>query len=132
MHAPPHEKIGLLRSLIASIGAAIIYGLIALFGRSVQEEEVPWLVGPHGDDYIGDRPYQVWAERENLTVERRATEGGLVPDMSVLESDLFQVDAMHKEIRRFYERTAKYRNPNEYYALDEEEGRPWRPPAGSR
>ncbi|MEM7605926.1 MAG: hypothetical protein AAF411_11285 [Myxococcota bacterium] len=109
MESAAREPIGFIRSFIASIGAAIVYALIYLFGRRVREEDVPWLVGPYGGDYIGDRPYEECARREGLSVERRATSGGLLPDMGELRSDVFDVEQAHPEIRRFYEKTAEYR-----------------------
>ncbi len=103
------EKLGIVRGLVASIGASFIYLLIRIFGREVAEDTVPWLSGPIGGDYIGDRPYEECAAREALSVERRAAEGGLVPSFDVLASDGFDVSRVHPRVRHFYEHTARYR-----------------------
>jgi hypothetical protein len=103
------REIGVLRGFIAAIGAVFIFFLIRVFGRKVKERDVPWLVGPYGGDYIGDRPYEECAEREGLTVERRAAAGGLITDMAALDSDGFDVTKVHPEVRHFYENTAEYR-----------------------
>jgi len=103
------EKLGPIRATVASIGAAFIYLLIRVFGRTVQPSAVPWLHGPFGSDYIGDKPYEEFAKNENLTVERDAIEGGLLADFDALASDQFDVARVHPRIRHFYEHTARYR-----------------------
>lgn len=107
-HTPP-EKLGPIRAAIASLGAAFVYLLIRIFGRTVQPSSVPWLLGPFGRDYIGDKPYEECARLENLSVERNATEGGLIADFESLASDQFDVDRVHPQVRHFYEHTASYR-----------------------
>ncbi|MEM9188771.1 MAG: hypothetical protein AAGF12_06325 [Myxococcota bacterium] len=104
-----NRELGLVRNAIASIGSAIIFVLVWIFGRRVEEAAVPWLVGPVGGDYIGDRPYEECAERESLSIERNASEGGLLPNMAELNSDVFQADTVHPEVRDFYEQTTQYR-----------------------
>jgi hypothetical protein len=47
---------GPIRGFIGAIGEWIIYLLIRIFGRVVNEADVPWLVGPVGGQIIGDRP----------------------------------------------------------------------------
>src|SRR5262245_48566843 len=79
------------------------------FGRTVRDSAVPWLSGPIGADYIGDKPYEEVAARENLTVVRRSMRGGLVPDMGALSGPGFRVDHLRPEVRHFYEHTAMYR-----------------------
>ena len=66
------EKLGPLRAAVATLGASFIYLLIRVFGRTVADGAEPWLSGPEGGDYIGDKPYEECAEREGLTLERRA------------------------------------------------------------
>lgn len=97
------------RSLVAFVGAQFIYGLIEVFGRTVRPEDVPWLLGPVGGPHIGDKPYEEAAAAEGLTVERRASDGGLVPDWSALAGPDFDPDAADPGVRDFYERTARYR-----------------------
>lgn len=103
------EKLGPIRALVAAIGASFIYLLIRVFGRTVQPSSVPWLHGPFGSDYIGDKPYEECARNEHLTVERRATEGGLIPNFDSLWSEQFDVARVDARVRDFYEHTARYR-----------------------
>jgi hypothetical protein len=103
------DELGWFRSLVAAIGAAFIYFLIRVFGRTVREDDVPWLRGPFGGDYIGDTPYEEQAKREALTLERNAPEGGLVPRFDALAGDAFDIARVHPRVRDFYERTARYR-----------------------
>lgn len=101
--------LGPLRATIAAIGAAFIYLLIRLFGRVVSESEAPWLWGPFGGDYIGDRPYEECADREGLLLTRHAQSGGLIPNFAALDGDGFSAAAVDPRVRDFYERTAEYR-----------------------
>jgi hypothetical protein len=95
--------------MIATVGATFIYALIRVFGRVIFESSAPWLSGPVGGDYIGDKPYEEVAARENLELVRRAAAGGLIPDFTVLNGSGFRVDQLRTEVRDFYERTATYR-----------------------
>ena len=103
------EELSPLRALMAAIGEAFIYFLIRVFGRTVSERDVPWLVGPLGGDYIGDKPYEECAAREALTVERHARSGGLIPNFDALSSARFDAQRARPEVRHFYEHTASYR-----------------------
>jgi hypothetical protein len=105
----PDRPLGAFRSLIALLGAAFIYLLMRLFGRSVRESSAPWLSGPIGGDYIGDKPYEEVAAREQLVVQRRAEQGGLIADFGVLDAADFEVCKLRPEVRHFYEHTAGYR-----------------------
>lgn len=109
MTTAAEERLGPIQAAIASIGASFIYLLIRVFGRTVEERAVPWLVGPVGSDYIGDTPYEECAKREGLVLERRASEGGLVPDFDTLTSESFDAQCVHPRVRHFYEHTARYR-----------------------
>lgn len=108
MAAPP-PSLGTVRAAMATLGAAFIYLLIRAFGRRVTQEEVPWLWGPFGGDYIGDKPYEECARREGLTLERNVAQGGLLQDFAALSGDGFSSADVHPLIRDFYERTAEYR-----------------------
>lgn len=103
------EKLGPIRAFVATIGASFIYLLIRIFGRTLSPSAVPWLRGPFGSAYIGDKPYEECAKHENLSVERRVTQGGLIPDFDALASDEFDVTRVHPRVRHFYEHTARYR-----------------------
>lgn len=99
----------MLRTIVGTLGAWFIYGLIWAFGRRYRAAEVPWLVGPLGGSTIGDRAYEETAAREGLTLVRAAEEGGLIPDFGVLECPSFDPSRVHAKIRDFYENTASYR-----------------------
>lgn len=101
--------LGPIRGAIAAVGAAFIYLLIRIFGRVVLPEEVPWLKGPFGGEYIGDRPYEEVAEKEGLLLTRHAQSGGLIPSFAALEGDGFSVEKLNARVRDFYEHTAQYR-----------------------
>jgi hypothetical protein len=99
----------MLRDLVGTLGAWLIYALIRVFGRRRAPEEVPWLVGPVGGAYIGDTCYEETAKAEGLLLERNARDGGLVPDFATLASPTFDPLRVHPKIRDFYERTPAYR-----------------------
>jgi len=103
------ETLGPIRNFVAIVGASFIHLLIRVFGRTVPADAVPWLAGPVGSDYIGDRPYEEVAAREHLELVRRADTGGLLPDMRALDGPSCRVERLHPEIRRFYECTSAYR-----------------------
>lgn len=105
----PEEPLGAIRGLVALIGSAFIAGLIRTFGRVVRESSSAWLSGPIGGDYIGDRPYEEVAARENLELVRRSSTGGLLPDMAMLDGPTFRADQLRPEVRHFYEHTSAYR-----------------------
>jgi hypothetical protein len=100
---------GPIRALIATIGAVFIGSLIRVFGRVVHESSEPWLAGPSGSDFIGDRPYEEVAARENLEVVRRASSGGLLHDLGELEGPGCAIATLQPAVRHFYEHTAAYR-----------------------
>ena len=60
------EQLGPIRTLVASVGAWFIAGLIRVFGRVVRVSAEPWLGGPIGADYIGDQPYEQLARHEKV------------------------------------------------------------------
>lgn len=98
-----------MRSVIAAIGAAFIALLVRVFGRNVRDDDVPWLRGPFGSETIGDRPYEECAAREGLSLERNASDGGLIPNFDVLSCEGLDASRVSDAVRRFYERTARYR-----------------------
>lgn len=105
----PEEPLGVVRALLALIGAAFIRVLIRILGQTLPASSAPWLFGPIGNDYIGDRPYEEVAARENLQLIRRASSGGLLADVSALNGPGFDVARLRSEVRHFYEHTAAYR-----------------------
>ena len=98
-----------LRNLIASIGEQFIYLLIRIFGKKTSFSQNPWLTGPLGTDYIGDKPYEEVAEAEGLELIRDSNSGGLIPDFDVLTGPGFDAKKIHPKVREFYENTANHR-----------------------
>ncbi|HTR49565.1 MAG TPA: hypothetical protein VMJ10_02595 [Kofleriaceae bacterium] len=98
----------MIRAAVAYIGAAFIYALIWIFGRTRRRADVPWLAGPTGERTIGDAPYRDVAEREGLTLERSASDGGLIPDFHQLDGPSFDAARAHPLVREFYEHTTRF------------------------
>lgn len=98
-----------LRSIVGRCGELFIYTLIYLCGRRYAPSEVTWLLGPVGGPTISDRPYEEIARAENLSIERQATTGGLIPEFGVLASSSFDPDRVDPKIRDFYQNTARFR-----------------------
>lgn len=109
MHVGAPERLGPVRTAVAAVGAAFILLLLRLFGKTLRRQDVPWLAGPVGGDYIGDKPYEECAAREDLTLTRNASEGGLIPDFDRLAGEGFDVTRVSAAVRHFYEHTASYR-----------------------
>jgi hypothetical protein len=115
-------RLGAAQALLGALGAALIRLWLRLFGRTVDVADTPWLAGPIGpsEGAIGDRPYEIVAEMENLTIDRKPERAGLVPDFDVLAGPrrpnvgrrrpgpTWDVAAVDPEVRRFYEETSRY------------------------
>jgi hypothetical protein len=103
-------RAGFIQHVLGRIGAACIRLWLRVFGRTVDKSDVPWLLGPIGppEGEIGERPYEIVAEREGLTVDRTRDDAGLVPDFEVLRSEGFDPEEADREVRRFYEETGRY------------------------
>src|SRR5689334_24716394 len=84
MATPAPRSQGPIAGLCGTLGCWVVYALIRVFGRTVEESQAAWLRGPLGSEHIGDRPYDELARQEGLSVVRRARAGGLIPDMSAL------------------------------------------------
>lgn len=98
-----------VRNCVAWIGEQIVYALIRIFGKKTDFATHPWLNGPLGSDYIGDKPYEEVAEAEGLTLIRDSEVGGLIPDFDALSGPGFDASKIHPDVRAFYEHTAKHR-----------------------
>ncbi len=98
-----------IQRALGVVGAAFIRLWLTLFGRRISKTDVPWLVGPIGPPgEIGDRPYDLVAEREGLHIDRGAKDAGLVPSFEILRGPEFDPDATEPKVRDFYEHTARY------------------------
>jgi len=109
MATPAPRSQGPIAGLCGTLGCWVVYALIRVFGRTVEESQAAWLRGPLGSEHIGDRPYDELARQEGLSVVRRARAGGLIPDMSALNGADFDCARLNPAIRDFYEDTARYR-----------------------
>ncbi len=98
-----------LRNLVAWIGEQIIYFLIYVFGQKTDLSKNPWIKGPLGSDYIGDKPYEEVAAAEGLKLVRNSQVGGLIPNFDLLNGSGFDASKIHPKVRAFYENTAEYR-----------------------
>jgi hypothetical protein len=97
-----------VRSIIAWLGARFIYALIWIFGRTHRRADLAWLMGPLGNEVIGDAPYDEVATSEGLAIERDAKGVGLVPRFTQLSGEGFSSSDVDPKIRDFYEHTADY------------------------
>ncbi len=93
---------------VGKLGAWFIYALIWIFGRRWRRADIAWLDGPIGGPIIGDAPYSDVAAREDLTVERRARDGGLIPRFTDLDGGDFDSSKIHPLVRDFYEHTTEF------------------------
>src|SRR6202022_4425577 len=79
-----------------------------LTGRLVRRSEAPWLVGPLGGrERIGTGIYERVAQAEGLLI-RTPPHAGLLEHFNVLRGPNFNPDAVHRDIRHFYEHAAEY------------------------
>ena len=85
------RRVHWIARLVGAIGAWLIYRLIWLFGRSHAWRDVAWLEGPIGGTVIGDAPFRDVAAIQGLTVERGATDAGLVTSMALLHGPSFDL-----------------------------------------
>lgn len=78
-------------------------------GRRVTSEEAAWLDGPTAPtrgitpDFFPDT-----ARKAGLKVQPAGENGGIIPNLELLESPTVHVDAIGPAVRNFYEQTARY------------------------
>lgn len=78
-------------------------------GLRVELASTPWLDAPTGEpDLIGEEYFERYAERHGLRTLPNDPCGGLVPSFDLFAGPGFDPDAIHPEVRRFYEQTADY------------------------
>lgn len=105
----PQPHLGVVSSLVAFLGAQFIYLLIFLFGRVYRRDAIEWLMGPLGEDVIGEAQYEATAKTEGLTLERHARDTGLIVAFEEqLGSPGFDAARVHPAIREFYEHTSNF------------------------
>lgn len=98
-----------LQLALGALGIRLIRAFVLVFGRTFRRADVPWLLGPLGPPSgpIGERPYELVARAEGLSIEEGGT-AGLVPQWESLEGATFNPRATDTQVRRFYEETSAY------------------------
>src|SRR5262245_14959737 len=93
------------------IGILLLKGIDAwlyLCGRRVRCAGVPWLISPTGpSDRIGEHWYGQLAASERLTIAS-SRDSGLVTCFDALAGPSFDPHAVCRQVRDFYEHTARY------------------------
>lgn len=81
---------------------------VKITGRRVSLREHPWLDGPTANvEGIGPSFFESLAARQGLAVDRTTRPRGLIR-FGNLAGPLFDPEAVHPNVRRFYERTSEY------------------------
>jgi hypothetical protein len=81
---------------------------VQLTGRLVRKSDAPWLVGPlGGKERIGSGIYERVAREQSLLI-RTPPHAGLLEHFNSLRGPTFNPDAVHPDIRHFYEHAADY------------------------
>lgn len=82
---------------------------VILFGRKIQPEDFPWLMGPFGElNGIGELFIDQLAKKEKLSVRRNCSNVGLLQHINLLQLTKEELDALPKNVIDFYEKTANY------------------------
>jgi len=106
--APPSDTPGVLHGLISFCLESGIHLWVQLTGKLVRKSEAPWLAGPLGGrERIGAGIYERVAKAEGLLI-RTPPDAGLIEHFNVLRGPNFNPDAVHPDIRHFYEHAAEY------------------------
>src|SRR5713226_2696107 len=106
--APPSGLAGLLHGFISFCLEGGIHLWVRLTGRLVRRSDAPWLAGPLGGrERIGTGIYERVAQTEGLLIHTTPN-AGLLEHFNVLRGPNFDPDAVHPDIRHFYEHAAEY------------------------
>jgi hypothetical protein len=106
--ATPTGLVGPLHGLISFCLEGGIHLWVRLTGRLVRKSDAPWLVAPLGGrERIGTGIYERVAQAEGLII-RTPPHAGLLEHFNVLRGPDFNPDAVHPDIRHFYEHAAEY------------------------
>jgi hypothetical protein len=97
-----------LHGLISFCLEGGIHLWVRFTGRLVRKSEASWLVGPLGGrERIGIGIYERVAQAQGLVI-RTPSNAGLLEHFNVLRGPDFNPDAVHPDIRHFYEHAAEY------------------------
>jgi hypothetical protein len=106
------QRIGLLGLLHNGVSFFLETGIhfwVRLTGRLVRKTEATWLSAPlGGKERIGTGIYERVAQTENLLL-RTPPDAGLLESFGLLRGPTFDPEAVHPDIRHFYEHAASYR-----------------------
>ena len=106
--AAPSGLAGLLHEVISFCLEGGIHLWVRLTGKLVRKSDAPWLVAPLGGrERIGTGIYERVAQTEGLLI-RTPPNAGLLEHFNVLRGPDFNPDAVHPDIRHFYEHAAEY------------------------
>ena len=106
--APPSGLISVVHGFISFCLENGIHLWVRLTGKLVRKSEAPWLTGPlGGKERIGTSIYERVAKAEGLVI-RTPPNAGLLEHFNVLRGPNFNPDAVHPDIRHFYEHAAEY------------------------
>jgi hypothetical protein len=107
--APPRSGLaGAAHALVSFCLEGGIHLWVRLTGRLVRKSDAPWLASPLGGrERIGTGIYERVAQAEGLHI-RTPPNTGLLENFNVLRGPTFHPDAVHPDIRHFYEHAAEY------------------------
>jgi len=105
---PPSGLSGFLHGLVSFCLEGGIHLWVRLTGKLVRKSEAPWLASPLGGrERIGTGIYERVAKTEGLQI-RTPPNAGLLEHFNVLRGPNFNPEAVHPDIRHFYEHAAEY------------------------
>jgi hypothetical protein len=100
--------LGFAHRVISSCLEGGIHLWVRLTGKLVRKSEAPWLAAPLGGrEPIGTGIYERIAEAQGLLI-RSSPHAGLLAHFNLLRGPNFNPDAVHADIRHFYEHAAEY------------------------
>jgi hypothetical protein len=106
--APPSGLAGALHDFISFCLEGGIHLWVQLTGKLVRKGDALWLEGPLGGrERIGTGIYERVARAEGLLI-RTPPHAGLLENFNLLRGPNFNPDAVHPDIRHFYEHAAEY------------------------
>jgi hypothetical protein len=105
---PPSGLGGALHGFISFCLEGGIHLWVRLTGKLVRKSDAPWLASPLGGrERIGTGIYERVARMEDLLI-RTPPHAGLLEHFNLLRGPNFNPDAVHPDIRHFYEHAADY------------------------
>jgi hypothetical protein len=106
--APVGGLAGVAHGLVSFCLEGGIHLWVKMTGRLIRKSDAPWLVGPlGGKERIGTGIYERVARAEGLLI-RTPPSAGLLENFNLLRGPSFNPDAVHADIRHFYEHAAEY------------------------